>query len=285
MRAQPIPASMPTVHWQIGSIEELIQAATAPCVLPENEKYRPCFLEMNGGHNAQTFFGVDRPGHAALVELIRSGWPTGMDKARAVLGQIELPAMESVRRVRVRGDQGDELDMDAVRAGALDRAWTRTRRFNSKQPPNVHVIIDATVGGSATSDSLFWRGAAGAALVCALSNAGYSVRCTMAEVNLEPGGKRASVLQLTLKDYIAPLDETALFTAAALPAVTRSLMYATIVARCPTLNGGVGSAAALPPMVSAANEVTLIASQEIKTAEHVRQWIADAVVELETPRE
>lgn len=109
-----------------------------------------------------------------LRSVLKNGYPAGVAKLEQITVG-ELPAPQDIRRRRVRSDQGDELDMQAVYRGDLSRAWSRTKRQSRASVRSVSIIIDLAGNASVTSSELFWRGAAGLRLADELTTAGYSV--------------------------------------------------------------------------------------------------------------
>jgi len=114
------------------------------------------------------------PSVNALRQALTKGWAEGVKRIEEVpVG--DLPEPTSIRRRRVRADQGDEVDMQAVYRGDLSRAWSRTKRQNRTSVRSVSIVIDLAGNANVTSDQLFWRGASGLRLAEELMKAGYSV--------------------------------------------------------------------------------------------------------------
>tara|TARA_R110000868_G_scaffold125041_2_gene330499 strand:+ start:19606 stop:20475 length:870 start_codon:yes stop_codon:yes gene_type:complete len=109
-----------------------------------------------------------------LRSVLTKGYPAGVEKLEKITVG-DLPSPQDIRRRRVRSDQGDELDMQAVYRGDLSRAWSRTKRQSRNSVRSVSIVIDLCGSARVTSDELFWRGAAGLRLASELTNAGYSV--------------------------------------------------------------------------------------------------------------
>ena len=135
---------VPTITWDWhgSSLDELCtQAATT---LPENTQLMRRYHDTcpagswRGGSNARiNTFLVDGPA-PHLVDLV--------DTFAKTLNAT-TPAGTRKKRVRTRGDYGDELDIHAVRAGRNDIAWTRRQRRNVTGTPRfVHIYL--RVGGA-----------------------------------------------------------------------------------------------------------------------------------------
>ena len=122
------------------------------------------------------WFGV--PGGVAEVETLRrKGWPEGVKKAREKVGDIgELPMLRSYRRVRRFRNFGDEIRIERVYGGDLNRAW-ETREREARSGISVGVVrIVVCIGGNfgMRADQLFYRGATAIMLADALERAGIS---------------------------------------------------------------------------------------------------------------
>jgi hypothetical protein len=110
-------------------------------------------------------------------ELFRTGWPEGVERLRKMRA-ADLSAAQSVKRVRCRSDQGDELDIHRVWSGRFDQAWSATTRGKRTHTRHVHILATTQAACSIDQDSVYWRGAAATRLADALENAGYSVAIT-----------------------------------------------------------------------------------------------------------
>lgn len=107
-------------------------------------------------------------------ERLTHGWADGAKKIDEVAIR-ELSNPTSVRRRRVKADQGDEVDMQAVYRGDMSRAWTKTRRQSRATVRTVCVVIDLCASCNVKSSQLFWRGAAALKLAQSLTDSGYNV--------------------------------------------------------------------------------------------------------------
>jgi hypothetical protein len=126
-------------------------------------------------HTPLSWFGV-AGGATEVGELVRDGWPEGVQRNEQAFGQIEVPPVQSMRRKKTWGPSGYAIDMLPVYRGNPG-AWSSHRR--RRAPGGSRFITIRVVGSegfSARADTLFWRGAAALALIDALEHAGYNVR-------------------------------------------------------------------------------------------------------------
>lgn len=144
---------------------------------------------------------------AELRSVLTKGYPAGVKKLEQ-LTVGELPAPQDIRRRRVRSDQGDELDMQAVYRGDLSRAWSRTKRQSRNSVRSVSIVIDLAGNSGVTSDQLFWRGAAGLRLADELTTAGYSVAVYGAAgaAHINETGEHGVAQFVEIKAEDAPMD-------------------------------------------------------------------------------
>jgi hypothetical protein len=165
-----------------------------------------------------------------LRSVLKNGYPAGVAKLEQITVG-ELPAPQDIRRRRVRSDQGDELDMQAVYRGDIGRAWTRTRRQSRNSVRSVSIVIDLCGNASVTSDQLFWRGAAGLRLANELTNAGYSVAVYGAAgaVRIDSTGNQRLAQFVEIKAEDAPMDMDRLASLTCLAGFFRTSLFTGII--------------------------------------------------------
>lgn len=161
-----------------------------------------------------------------LRSVLTKGYPAGVAKlSKLTIG--DLPAPQDIRRRRVRSDQGDELDMQAVFRGDLSRAWSRTKRQSRTSVRSVSIVIDLAGNASVTSNELFWRGAAGLRLADELTTAGYSVAVYGAAgaTNYTEEGSHNVCQFVEIKAEDAPMDMDRLASLTCLSGFFRTSLF------------------------------------------------------------
>jgi hypothetical protein len=150
-----------------------------------------------------------------LRSVLTKGYPEGVAKLEKITVG-DLPAPQDIRRRRVRSDQGDELDMQAVYRGDLSRAWSRTKRQSRTSVRSVSIVIDLAGNANVTSDELFWRGAAGLRLASELTEAGYSVAIYGAagaeEITTQGSNNVCQFVEIKAEDSPLDMDRLASLT-------------------------------------------------------------------------
>lgn len=176
--------------------------------------------------NQQSWLGA--PSIGTFYKRLREGWAEGSKRLLDLATREINPA--SIRRRRVRADQGDEVDMQAVWRGDLSRAWTRTRRLNRTGIRSVSIVVNLGANCGVDADTLFWRGAAALKLADALSQSGYNVAIIGAEAAKRYAGSANDVLAqfVSIKDEDQPLDLDRLAALSAMPGYFRTVMFAGI---------------------------------------------------------
>ena len=198
-----------------------------------NENFRKAkdYVTKGGGETrteseSESWFGA--PSFSVMQSRFRDGWADGSRRLLEMATRDINPA--SIRRRRVRADQGDEVDMQAIWRGDMGRAWTRTRRQNRTGVRSVSIIINLGAHCGVTADRLFWRGASALKLASALTEAGYSVAIYGAASahNCDQEHSMDSVQFVSIKDEDQPLDLDRLAALSAMPGYFRTALFAGI---------------------------------------------------------
>ena len=157
---------------------------------------------------------------------VAQGWVEGAERLRSLANELmaDLPPATSIRRKHKWGEEGDEIDMQRVYAGQLDRAWRGPQRVSRKAPRVVTIsgMVGATAGYS--TDALFWIGATAVAIAEKLEEAGYQVELIGQNVSVhhDAGGKQTCTM-VTVKSSHEPLNIEAAAVAFCHSAVFRRL--------------------------------------------------------------
>lgn len=212
-----------TVRGTYDSCEEFFDQLNGKPALPRSKEAADYWR----GYAADDWMGlekVDLKGNesaaVATMRLCREGWTRGAAMLAAKQERMEVPTIKSIQRRGVWSEQGDEVDMQRVWAGDLDRAWRSTRRLPSRGPTKVRIVIDALASGSVDAEEMAMRGASAILLCDALTSAGYAV-----EMRSAWQGRRDTqyFLSVTVKSFSCPVDIGSLAATIGLPAFFRAL--------------------------------------------------------------
>jgi hypothetical protein len=193
-----------------GSLRDYIDAAT---VAPRNPRNAALVAAADdakqpGLGNGAHWAGADNTADA--VVKLTSPYADGaaiISRIEKAAGSIKLPPQMDTRRRRVRGDQGDSLDIHAVYRGQLDRAWERMGKRQVTAPPMVSIVINSIISADNDKTVISYRGAVGVVLCQLLERFGYRVRLVVARGGVTfSDSKEKFSCRTTIKDYGKPLD-------------------------------------------------------------------------------
>ena len=168
-------------------------------------------------------------------QRLKLGWSTGVDKLQELAIKEINP--QSLKRRKIRADQGDELDIHAVYRGDLSRAWTKTKKMNVNgvRNKNVTLFCNLTCMGKTHSSELFFRGASILKITEALTEVGYNVSIYGFDSNVNCGvdssyRKSFDIVQFVeIKSLDSPLDLSNLASLVCMPAYKRMYFHTGIV--------------------------------------------------------
>lgn len=253
-----------------------------------NRSYAVSKAKGQSDSDPESWFGA--PSVAVLKERLTKGWPEGVKKLEQLATREINPV--SIRRRRIRGDQGDEVDMQAVWRGDLSRAWTRTRR-QSRAGGFRTVTLICNLGDSAGTGAseLYWRGAATLKLADALVAAGYGVGIYGA-VTAQGCSDDGSVSQcqfVEIKATDSPLDLSALAALTAMPGWFRTSGFAGIITACDlvgkTYCSSLGSPdhQSIPAYAEMVGLSNAFIQGKVNSKDSAEKWIDEVMAKIEAP--
>lgn len=268
--------------------ESINEPGSTRCKIESNQAlaHNSLIAHDQGGKPHSDWLGAD-----TLDEFetrLKFGWTEGADRLSTLATkEIEI---KSMRRRRVKSDQGDELDMQAVWRGDMSRAWTLTRRESRFGPRSVSIVCNLSCNWTQSAKDLFWRGAAALKLAEALTNAGYNVAIygATATKNIATKGDFQIVQFVEIKAEDSPLDVSALAAIVAMPGFKRTRFHAGQVAAVDaagkTSCEGLGSPA--PTLVAEGVKLlpmpqSAIIQPPLMSKEAAQVWIDEALEALE----
>lgn len=148
----------------------------------------------NMGSSANLSWYGHLDGFDGMIRATNDGWPEMREKVVKMVAGIELdlpiyPTMSSVRRrKRIRGDNGDSIDMQRVWNGQLDTAWSRPQRVNrnTMNTKRVTLSFNISTGGHRTNDQAMWRAALCMLLTDSLARAGRTMEVWIVDTTRNP---------------------------------------------------------------------------------------------------
>lgn len=192
-------------HQHFDSIHEIMRMN--PTLSGNMEKYRSSVLER--GKTDQSWWGW-YGGFDKLNQMLDEGWPEGLAKMDKYLGELSLPVMRSARRVKKRAAFGDEVDIQRIYNGDLERAWSTTERQigSAVGRHNAIIQVDVSTSASVSSEKAFWRGAAATALTKILVESGRNVQILITETTSDVFVKSRDyqLNTIMLKEFDQPMN-------------------------------------------------------------------------------
>lgn len=272
------------------TLSEFLAACEGNAVNPKNQKA----LDQHRARKDDSWLGIKdevQPGetsHQTTCRLIRDGWRNGVDLMQEVASQIDLPTPRAVRRTQRWMAQGDDVDMQQIWNGNLDRAWRGTQRDYRNGPQRIRLLIDAIDSGGVEAKDMRWRGVAALKLADALTEAGYSVQIESAiHAPDSSDEKKRFTARIIVKEYTQPVDLLTLAATSALPAFFRSLIHTwgAVVAKHERTFGvsyNVPRTLPLEPFKDEGdNAPAFILGKQITSAEKASERIAEIVKEID----
>lgn len=277
----------PCVLTHYGSIADMEQdCAVRPMERSANHARRAEIVR--GAPNATAWYGVESVDRVRAI--LREGYPEGAAMVDKLFDAIapRLPRAVDFRRRRTRADQGDELDIHAVNRGALDKAWSVTKRKAHQGSGLVRIAVDICGNADVTAEQLRWRGIAALALSRAMTKAGYSVEIVAGQAGARAfqGRPDVGVITVTVKPRYAILDTATLAASLCMPGFFRYLGFMSIVRQADDLgadvNSGLGSAVKLESVLPAAEKISQVVVPETVNNEYSAiLWIRETLAMLQ----
>lgn len=112
---------------------------------------------------------------SSLRTMINEPWKDGLEvieKFAKKLLEKPLPQLKERKRRIKFSDDGDEVDLDRLRAG--QEFWRKSSRDDIAGPATVTIVTDLSTNSGVEAKDILWRGAAALAAAKVLEDKGYS---------------------------------------------------------------------------------------------------------------
>lgn len=177
---------------------------------------------------------------------MREGWTAALPRIEALATKITAKVAEplDVRRKLRRGPMGDELDIHAVNAGNLPKAWTARKRTVARAPAPIRLICNVVYNCTSSPEVFFWRGAVALALVRALRKKGYRTAISGAGLLCGPYETRKLdyMARFDALRYGEAIDTARLAAVLCSSGMLRHTIFHTVLTTPATVSGGFGYA-------------------------------------------
>lgn len=264
------------------SVQDGLRFYEAACK-DESLTQRDRIVDFNNRH-LQSWTGCESA--EQFAERIKQGWVDGADRL------MKLPIKEveptSIRRIRYRGEQGDDLDIHRVLRGDLDTAWEyRKRGCRSSVGRHITIVCNIAANCSVDADRLFWRGASALRLAETLESAGYSVRLVagMGATGIDSKGNVDNGYLFEIKSPEQPVDVANLASIVCLPGYFRVIGFGVKVWACNTnglvASNGLGYSNQEPLERAVAewfpNDYCIVQSGDVLDQKNAEAWIGSVI--------
>ena len=279
------PASIPPTgfvgtdyHWHHDSAASLAEPADFNPDNTENVRR----ITVRNANMGLSWYGFAT--QQAGIDAFRHGWPEGAERLEAALRDVTTDVrILSRKRKSEWADTGDDVDMQRVWSGGIDRAFRRTRRQHRTSPGTVTIAVSQAISSGTPSDQLFWAGAAALRLAMNLENAGHTVEIVANTVctNLTISGKSGAVT-IVAKAAGAPIDLGALAGIVCSGITMRhfSLLQFQRADETVRSNSGISSRATHESFADRKILVT-VAAGNITDSANAAKWVVDAARDIE----
>lgn len=206
-----------------------------------------------GGRRNWLGSGIDSL--SELKTILADGWNEGVKRAKKIQSHFQkelvIPPQTVNRRRRVHGDHGDEIDMQKVYSGELDKSWATCRRTQFVAKPVIKIMTNIGGNSKRTGDELFYKGVCSAVLTDLLESNGYRVEVIgyqhTAKPFLDVDAPRYTYQEIVFKRADGPLDFNRLLTCTALSGWYRYHGFKADLSYPSKVRGGLGVSLELPP--------------------------------------
>jgi len=233
---------------------------------------------------------IGAPGGAVgVIDRIVNGYPEGVRMVEEFVTPLRasLPRAVGIGRRLVRGDTGDHLDIHAVNRGAVDKAWTQSKRLIRPGRSSITLAVDICANCNTSSDELAWRGIAALAVEEIMSKAGYNVEIIAGiAINAYVTGsnKIPVVITTTIKPRQGFTDLSLLSSVVCSSGYFRTIGFASIVRAVDNTKGksdsGIGTAVALSQYLPANEKVSQVVVPNIVDSKTTAKKWAKQTIQL-----
>ena len=186
---------------------------------------------------------------ATYDNAMLTGWTEALPQIEALAARVspKVAAPLDVRRKLRRGPEGDELDIHAVNAGNLPKAWTARKCAMSRAPAPIRILTGVVYNSASDGEDFFWRGAVALALVRALRKKGYrtaisGVGVMRSPYTTQPRAGLDYAARFDALRYGEAIDTARLAAVLCSPAMLRHTVFRCVLTTPACVNDGFGYA-------------------------------------------
>jgi hypothetical protein len=139
-----------------------------------------------------------------IAETLKFGDPKYVDIIKK--GQIKLNPPKSIKRRKINGDSGDELDIHKINSGEFSTAWKKRSAKSRIGTKNIRLIINIGANCNVYAEQMSWRGVAALTIAEAFEEAGYNLAIDIVTGTTGITAQEDIGLFIPIKFYESPLD-------------------------------------------------------------------------------
>jgi hypothetical protein len=275
-----------TAHIHYSSIAACKADLTQPWKISSNKERAENYITKN--HGDFGWYGV--PSLDDFHNALANGHAEGLKAIENMLEQVnaKLPRAVGIGRKIVRGDQGDELDIDAVNRGDVSRAWTSRRRLIKRGRSAVRIVCDIAGNSTVSAESLRWRGVAAMTLAEIMTKAGYKTEIVAGFFVMKCAKNVHEVITtITVKAIGTHPDKGLLSTALCLSGFFRTWGFVSIIRHADNagkqISDGLGRSGKLANVLPPDERFSqIVVDHDVKDMQSCIEWIVSAVTMLQS---
>lgn len=228
------------------SVSDMVEQSNAPAHAAQDPSNVRRILKRGAGDSWT--YGELKDG-ATYDHAMLTGWHAALPRVEALAARVSAHVATplDVRRKLRKGPEGDELDIHAVNAGNLHKAWSARRRTMARAPAPIRVLVNVVYNSASDGEDFFWRGAVALALVRALRKKGYRTAISGIGLLVSPYTATARkgldyVARFDALRYGEAIDTGRLAAVLCSPAMLRHTIFRTVLTTPATVSSGFGYA-------------------------------------------
>ena len=206
---------MVSLHFD--SLIELLDYDPNLIKIDHNRKLYDSIVSSRKGEDNNTWYGKNRQTGDDVIKDALLGWKDGFEIATERASMLDedvakeyTQLVSKYKRKHVKSDFGDEIDIHKVYQGQIDKAWSKTERFEIDVKHKLFTLF-IDVGGLSSIDAedTIWRSAVALKITEQLIKAGKAVKIIVgASANdlLIYNRKKVVTTDITVKQYNEPLS-------------------------------------------------------------------------------
>jgi hypothetical protein len=221
-----------------------------------------------GAENRKEFDSILEKGDARYTKLVLEN-------------PVEAPPPQSIKRRKLQGDHGDEVDIHKINFGNLSTAWRRRSAKTRIGYKNIKLIANTSQSSGISVEESKWVGIAALAIANALEMSGYGVAIDVIMGAIAVTDQEDIAFLVPLKPYETPIDVQGLSAAICFPGFFRGPGFMNLGLAEGIVGSGLGMPLSderaweiLPKYFTNPSEIVQLISNSCRSKEQVEKEVA-----------